>query len=68
MYFTYYFSNEQQPVKASMTKKCQYRQEILVPVIAKWGPAFNIPTNYTSFFNFLYSLIKFNIKQATTKI
>ena len=39
-----------------------------MPVIAKWGPAFNIPIYYPSFFNLLYSLIKLIIKQATTKI
>ena len=39
-----------------------------MPVIAKWGPAFNIPIYYPSFFDLLYSLIKLNIKQASAKI
>jgi len=39
-----------------------------MPITAKQGPAFNIPTYYPNFFDFLYSLIKFNIKQAITKI
>jgi hypothetical protein len=55
-------------LKYTTTKKRQYRQEILIPVITKWGPAFNILIYYPSFFNLLYSLIKLNIKQATTKI
>ena len=39
-----------------------------MPVITKWGLAFNIPIYHPSFFNFLYSLIKLNIKQAFVKI
>ena len=67
-YFASRFPNKQQPLKCTITEKCQYRQEILVPVITKQGPAFNIPIYYSSFFNLLYGLIKFNIKQASTKI
>ena len=66
--FTHCFSNKQWPVKASMTEKRQCGQEILVPVIAKWGPAFNIPTHHPSFFYLLYGLVKLNVKQATAKI
>ena len=39
-----------------------------MPVITKWGLAFNISVYYFNFFNFLYSLIKLNIKQAFIKI
>ena len=39
-----------------------------MPVIAKWGPAFNIPTHHPSFFDLLYGLVKLNVKQATAKI
>ena len=67
-YFVSRFPNKQQPLKYTTTKKRQYRQEILMPVITKQGPAFNILIYYPSFFNLLYSLIKLNIKQATTKI
>ena len=62
------FPNKQQPLKCTTTKKRQCGQEILMPVIAKQGPAFNILIHYPSFFNLLYSLIKLIIKQATAKI
>ena len=39
-----------------------------MPVIAKWGPAFNIPIHHPSFFNLLYGLVKLNIKQVSAKI
>ena len=68
IYFTHYFFNKQWPTKASITEKYQYRQEILILVITKQGPLFNILTYYPSFFNLFYSFIKLNIKQATTKI
>ena len=67
-YFTNHFFNKQQPLKYTITKKRQYRQEIFMLVIAKQGLAFNIPIYYPSFFNLLYSFIKLIIKQATTKI
>src|SRR6266702_4142449 len=51
-----------------MTKKHQCGQEILMLVITKWGPAFNIPIHHPSFFNLLYGLVKLNIKQVSTKI
>ena len=62
------FPDKQWPSKYTTTEKRQYGQEILVPVIAKWGPAFNIPIHHPSFFNLLYGLVKLNVKQATAKI
>ena len=60
--FINHFSNKKQPLKYIIIKKHQYRQEILMLVITKQGPAFNIPLYYFSFFNLLYSFIKLNIK------
>ena len=54
--------------KSFYAEKCQCGQEILVLVITKQGLAFNIPTYHLSFFDFLYGLVKLNIKQATAKI
>ncbi|XTI95315.1 hypothetical protein V2W45_1349738 [Cenococcum geophilum] len=67
MCFTHYFPNKRWPAKASTTEKRQYGQ-ILVPVIAKWEPAFNIPTHHPNSFDLLYGLVKLNVKQATAKI
>ena len=67
-YFINYFFNKQWPLKYTTTKKYQYRQEILMPVITKQRLVFNILIYYPSFFNLLYGLVKLNIKQASTKI
>ena len=66
--FTNRFPDKQWPLKCITTEKCQYGQDILVLVITKWGLAFNISIYYFSFFDFLYGLVKLNIKQASAKI
>ena len=66
--FKNHFPDKQWPSKYIMTEKYQCGQEILMPVIAKWGPAFNILIHHLSFFNLLYGLIKLSVKQAATKI